>query len=66
MSTLPTSYEVRDMTGRQFAYVMSTDRDAIRQAVIAGVDDWLDEVFKVPRDELRCHCLSQIQINIRV
>jgi hypothetical protein len=64
MSVAPTGYEVRDLMGRQLAYIMSTDRDAIRSAVIAGVNDWLDEVFCVPRDELRGHFLQQLQVNI--
>ena len=64
MTVPPTGYEVRDMSGRQLVYIMSSDRDAIRKAVIAGVYDWLDEVLCVPRDELRGHYLSQVQINV--
>ena len=62
----PTLYIVQDRSGRQFASVFSDNREAIKKAVLAGVESWLNEILYVPRDELKGRPDTEIYVRIMV
>ena len=59
-----THYVVADLSGQQYGSIFSSDREAIRVTVIAAVNDWLDEILCVPREQLRGHPGEELKVRI--